>query len=114
MKKFFIKKIVFISSRSGSITERGTLPHHKPGGPYIYRSSKAALNAITQSLSYDLTRQGFCVIVLHPGFVKTEMAIGDTKLDVSTSIAGMKKIIAESTPNDNGLFRTFEGEKIFW
>jgi NAD(P)-dependent dehydrogenase (short-subunit alcohol dehydrogenase family) len=114
VKKSIQKKIVFISSRSGSITERGTLPHHKPGGPYIYRSSKAALNAITQNLSYDLTRQGFCVIVLHPGFVKTEMAIGDTELDVSTSIAGMKKIIAESTPNDNGLFRTFEGEKIFW
>ena len=105
---------VFISSRSASISERGTLPHHKLGGPYIYRSSKAALNAITQSLSYDLTRQGFSIIVLHPGFVKTEMAIGETKLDVSTSVAGMKKIIAESTPNDNGLFRTFEGKKIFW
>ena len=90
------------------------MPHHKPGGPYIYRSSKAALNAITQSLTYDLTRQGFCVIVLHPGFVKTEMAIGDTELDVSTSVAGMKKIISESTPNDNGLFRTFEGEKVSW
>ena len=114
VKKSIQKKIVFISSRSGSITERGTLPHHKPGGPYIYRSSKAALNAITQSLSYDLTKEGFCVIVLHPGFVKSEMAIGDTVLDVSTSIAGMKKIIAESTPNDNGLFRTFEGEKIYW
>ena len=114
VKKSIQKKIVFISSRSGSITERGTLPHHKPGGPYIYRSSKAALNAITQSLSFDLTRQGFSVIVLHPGFVKTEMAIGDTELDVSTSVAGMKKIITESTPNDNGLFRTFEGKKIFW
>jgi len=114
VKNSIQKKIVFISSRSASISERGTLPHHKPGGPYIYRSSKAALNAITQSLSFDYTRQGFSLIVLHPGFVKTEMAIGDTDLDVTKSVDGMKKIIAESTPNDNGVFRTFNGEKILW
>ena len=108
------KKIVFISSRAGSISERGTMPHHKPGGSYIYRSSKAALNAITQSLSFDYKDQGLSIIVLHPGFVKTEMAIGDTDLNVSTSVSGMRKIIAESTPKDNGLFRTFEGEQISW
>ena len=90
------------------------MPHHKLGGPYIYRSSKAALNAITQSLSFDYTRLGFSFIVLHPGFVKTEMAIGDTDLDVTKSVDGMKKIIAESTPNDNGVFLTFNREKISW
>ncbi len=108
------RKIVFISSRAGSISERGTLPHHKQGGSYIYRSSKAALNAVTQSLAFDLTQQGLCVIVLHPGFVKTDMAKGGAELDVLTSVAGMRKIIVESSPKDNSLFRTYEGELISW
>ena len=114
VKKSRQKKIVFISSRAGSISERGKLPHHKPSGSYIYRSSKAALNAATQSLAFDLEPQKICVIVLHPGFVRTGMAEDDAELDASTSIAGMKKIISESTPEDNGLFRTYEGELISW
>lgn len=112
VKKSDQKKIVFISSRSGSITERGNLPYHRPGGPYIYRSSKAALNAITKSLSFDYTSQGFSIIVLHPGFVKTDMAEGD--IEPSDSIAGMRKVIEKWNPEENGTFRTFEGENILW
>ena len=69
------------------------LQHQKPSSSYISRSSKAALNVITQSLSFDLTMKGFCVKVLHSGFVKTGMANADAELDVSTSVAGMKKIL---------------------
>jgi NAD(P)-dependent dehydrogenase (short-subunit alcohol dehydrogenase family) len=108
------KKIVFISSRAGSVSERGKLPHHRRGGSYIYRSSKAALNAATQSLAFDLESQEICVIVLHPGFVQTGMSEDDAKLDASISIAGIRKIISESTRKDNSLFRTYEGEPISW
>ncbi len=112
VKKSDQKKIVFISSRSSSISERGELPHHRPGGPYIYRSSKAALNAITKSLSFDYTNLGLSIIVLHPGFVKTDMAEGD--IEPSDSIFGMRKVIEEWRLEYNGTFRTFEGENILW
>ena len=114
VKRSAQKKIAFISSRAGSISERGKLPHHQHGGSYIYRSSKAALNAATQSLAFDLEPQKICVIVLHPGFVRTGMSEDDAELDASISIAGMRKLISESTPKDNGLFRTYEGELISW
>ena len=40
VKNSIQKKIVFISSRSASISERGTLPHHKPGGHLAYDVAK--------------------------------------------------------------------------
>ena len=45
------KLVVTVSSRMGSITEA-------PGGAYLYRSSKAAVNAVTRNLARDLERPG--------------------------------------------------------
>ena len=108
------KTIVFISSRAGSVSERGLLPHHEIGGSYIYRSSKAALNAATQSLSFDFTTWGIGILVLHPGFVKTEMAGIEGDIDVKTSVSGMRKVIEEFTPSENGKFFNYDGEVIPW
>jgi len=110
------KTIVFISSRAGSIAERGLLPHHKRGGggPYIYRSSKAALNAAAQSLAFDLIGQGIGVLVLHPGYVKTDMAGPDAILDPESSVSSMRQIIDNFSPIDNGVFRNYTGEVIPW
>ena len=108
------KKIVFISSRAGSIAERGSLPHHKPGGPYIYRTSKAALNAVAKGLGFDLCPHGISVIVLHPGWVKTETGGWDAPGDTATSVAGMRQVISQASPTDNGIFRNYDGTAIPW
>ena len=47
-------KIIFISSRAGSIKLRGTLKHHKAGGNLIYRISKSSLNAAVRNIAFDL------------------------------------------------------------
>jgi NAD(P)-dependent dehydrogenase (short-subunit alcohol dehydrogenase family) len=46
------KVLAFMSSLMGSISDNGS------GGSYLYRSSKAALNAIGKSLSIDLKGRG--------------------------------------------------------
>src|SRR5690606_28743482 len=61
------KTVVNISSRMGAIGENTS------GGAYIYRSSKAALNMVTQSLANDLAGRGFKVISFQPGWVQTDM-----------------------------------------
>ena len=58
-------RIYNVSSRVGSIFDNSS------GGAYAYRSSKAALNAISKSMAIDLKNQGVVVLVLHPGIVKT-------------------------------------------
>jgi NAD(P)-dependent dehydrogenase (short-subunit alcohol dehydrogenase family) len=108
------KKIVFISSRAGSITERGSLPHHKTGGPYAYRSSKAALNCVAKGVAFDLRAKGVAVVILHPGWVKTETGGWDAPMDPATSVQSMRKVIDEASPSDNGAFRNFDGELIPW
>ena len=108
------KKIVFISSRAGSIAERGSLPHHKPGGPYAYRSSKATLNAVAKALAFDLRPQGISVVILHPGWVKTETGGWDAPTSPATSVADMRKVISQASPADNGVFRNFDGTVIPW
>ena len=107
------KTIVFISSRAGSIAERGTLSHHQRGGSYIFRSSKAALNAMAQSLCFDLNSEGIRVLVLHPGWVKTENGGEKADIDKETSVRGMRTII-EDLKFNKGVFLSYQGEKIAW
>jgi NAD(P)-dependent dehydrogenase (short-subunit alcohol dehydrogenase family) len=109
-----LKKLVFISSRAGSITERGALPHQKTGGPYIYRTSKAALNAAAKAIAFDLRPQGISVMVLHPGWVKTETGGWDAPGDAATNVAALRKIIERCTPADNGVFLNVDGTIIPW
>ena len=108
------KKVVFISSRAGSIAERGALPHQKPGGPCGYRSSKAALNAVAKGLGFDLRSKGISVVVLHPGWVKTETGGGDAPMIPAASVCHMREIISQASPEDNGVFWNYDGAAIPW
>jgi NAD(P)-dependent dehydrogenase (short-subunit alcohol dehydrogenase family) len=62
-----LKVIALQSSRMGSIADNDS------GGRYAYRASKAALNAMGKSLSVDLKDKGVIVLILHPGWVRTDM-----------------------------------------
>jgi NAD(P)-dependent dehydrogenase (short-subunit alcohol dehydrogenase family) len=61
-------KIAFLSSRGGSIG--GALG---PGN-YGYRMAKAALNLFAVGLSLDVREHGVAVLVLHPGYLDTDMS----------------------------------------
>ena len=108
------KKLVFISSMAGSISLRGSQPHHKTGGPYIYRTSKAALNAAVKAVGFDLHAQGVSVVALHPGWVKTETGGWDAPGSPEESVEAMVKLIEGSTPEGNGLFVNVDGSVIGW
>ncbi|MBM3524283.1 MAG: SDR family oxidoreductase, partial [Alphaproteobacteria bacterium] len=77
------RQIVMMSSRLGSMSLNTT------GGEVVYRSSKAALNAVTKSLSIDLKARGVSVVAVHPGWVKTDMGGGRADLTPSESVAGL-------------------------
>ena len=108
------KMIVFISSSAGSISERGQLPHHKPGGSYIYRTSKAALNAAAKSLAFDLKTEGISVLVLHPGWVRTDSGGTSADLEVAFSVKCMREVIASFSLPQSGAFKDYTGKDIGW
>jgi NAD(P)-dependent dehydrogenase (short-subunit alcohol dehydrogenase family) len=100
-------KIATISSRMGSIAEG-------PGGAYVYRTSKAAVNAAMHNLAMDIKADGITVIVLHPGWVKTDMGGASAAIEVATSGAGLKKVIDGATLKDTGKFFNYDGGEIPW
>lgn len=102
------KKIVTISSKMGSIADNTS------GGVYIYRSSKAALNAVMKSLSIDLQDQGFTVVVLNPGWVRTDMGGSNASIDTFESVAGMRDVIKNLRVEDNGRFLHYDGSEVPW
>ncbi|MHA2709822.1 SDR family oxidoreductase [Vibrio owensii] len=108
LKQGKTKKIACISSKVGSMTENTS------GGGYIYRSSKAALNSVVKSLSNDLTDEGFTVLALHPGWVRTEMGGPNALIDTQMSADGLVKVIEQSTQENSGQFINYDGTELPW
>jgi NAD(P)-dependent dehydrogenase (short-subunit alcohol dehydrogenase family) len=100
--------IVTITSRMGSIADNAS------GGSYPYRSSKAAVNMVVKSLSLDLAPRGITCVLLHPGWVRTDMGGSGGKLAPAESIAAMRKLIARLGPEDSGKFYNYDGAGIPW
>ena len=102
------KKMIFISSRVGSIAE------NSGGAMYAYRSSKTALNQVVKSLSIDLNNRGFSSVALHPGWVLTDMGGPNALIDVKTSVTGMISVINNISYSDTGKFFNYDGSIIKW
>ncbi|MFZ2169592.1 MAG: SDR family oxidoreductase [Methylococcaceae bacterium] len=102
------KLLVSISSQMGSIADNSS------GGSILYRTSKAALNAAMKSLAIDLKEQGIGVLVLHPGWVKTDMGGPDALIETQQSIAGMRNVITRFTLAQSGGFLKYDGSTLPW
>lgn len=92
----------------------GSCGDNESGGSYVYRSSKAALNMVTVSLARDLGRRGIVAVVLHPGWVRTDMGGPEAPLDVTTSVTGMRNVLDMLSPTDTGKFYNYDGEPLPW
>ena len=101
------KLIVNISSRMGSIGEAS-------GGNYSYRASKAALNMAVKILANDLKARGVTAIVVHPGWVRTDMGGSSAALSVEQSVKGLMKVIDRVGICDTGSFINHDGSRIPW
>ncbi|MGI9272620.1 MAG: SDR family oxidoreductase [Woeseiaceae bacterium] len=102
------KKIINTTSVLGSIGGNSS------GGFYGYRESKAALNMFTRSLAAELGSEGFTCIVMHPGWVRTDMGGPNAPTLVHESAQGIRSVIENIEPSDNGSFWTHEGEILPW
>ena len=102
------KLMVFLTSRMGSIADNSS------GGSYIYRSSKAALNAAVKSLSIDLAPRGITTLLLHPGWVRTDMGGPNATLTPARSIEGMRRLIDQAEHGQKLKFLDYTGQDLPW
>ncbi len=103
-----MKKIINTTSVLGSISRKTS------GGFYGYSESKAALNMFTRSLGAELKAEGFICIVIHPGWVQTDMGGPSAAVTAEESASGMRNVIANLTAAGSGEFWTFEGQQLPW
>ncbi len=103
-----LKKIALITSEMGSIKKNSM------GKYYMYRSSKAALNAVGRSMALDFERNSISVVMIHPGWVQTDMGGANATTTVDDSVNGIVARIDELELNRSGQFVNFRGEELPW
>jgi NAD(P)-dependent dehydrogenase (short-subunit alcohol dehydrogenase family) len=106
LKKSANPVVASISSIMGSIEDNSS------GRYYAYRMSKAALNAWNKSFSIDFPQ--ITALVLHPGWVKTEMGGAQAPLAPERSAEGLLKVISTATTSMTGRFFDYRGNELPW
>ncbi len=105
LKKSKNALVVNITSQMGSIEQNS-------GRYYGYRMSKAALNMMTKSLAIDYP--DITSIVMHPGWVQTDMGGKQAPVLPHDSAAGIITVIENLKRKDTGKFYNFRGENLPW
>jgi NAD(P)-dependent dehydrogenase (short-subunit alcohol dehydrogenase family) len=101
------KKIVLMTSQLGARYGR-----RRSLG--LYGDSKAALNDALRALAPEWGQQGVIAIVMHPGWVRTDMGGASASLSVAESVTGMRQVIASLTAAEHGRFWTWNGREHPW
>lgn len=102
------KSVACLSSIMASMSENHS------GGYYLYRSSKAALNAVVRSLAIDLAPEGIKIFALHPGWVKTDMGSREAPLEVDDAAATLLLTLEKLGAGHSGKFISYDGQQLPW
>jgi NAD(P)-dependent dehydrogenase (short-subunit alcohol dehydrogenase family) len=101
-------RLAVVSSRMGSMSLMSS------SAGWLYRASKAAVNAAIKAASLELGPKGIVCMAFHPGWVRTDMGGAGADIDPSTSVAGMRRVLAASNESHNGTFLNYGGEQLSW
>jgi NAD(P)-dependent dehydrogenase (short-subunit alcohol dehydrogenase family) len=100
-------RVVLMSSQMGA--RKGST-----GSLGDYGDSKAALNDEFRLRAPGWGLAGFLAIVMHPGWVRTDMGGDGASLSVEDSATGIRRVIAGLATPDHGRFFTWDGREHPW
>jgi NAD(P)-dependent dehydrogenase (short-subunit alcohol dehydrogenase family) len=89
----------------------GSLASNAGGGLDTYRASKAALNML--ALNFSIRHKARPVLLLHPGWVRTEMGGSSAPVDVETSARGLADRI-EHAQKPGIAYLDYQGQTLPW
>ncbi len=101
------RKLAFTTSKMGSVALNS-------GGAYAYRSSKSALNMAVSSLAKELAPRDIRTVVMHPGWVRTDMGGDEADIDTNQSAGGMKAVVDGLGAGQTGQFFNYDGKELPW
>ena len=99
-------RIITVSSQMGAT---GASSDH-----LAYRVSKQAVNRLMRGLATELKPLGIPVLIVHPGWVKTEMGGEGAQLSPEDSAANLLKLIDKLDVASTGRFLAWNGKELAW
>ena len=100
--------IVLMSSILGSIEAGAGL------GMPLYGASKAALNHLAQCFVRTQNNPSLGVLLMHPGWVRTDMGGADAPLDIASSCKGMVAQVSAAVGQAGLRYQDYEGNPLPW
>ena len=100
-------RVVLMTSQMGA--RRGST-----GSLGDYGDSKAALNDEFRLRTPGWGLAGVLAVVIHPGWVRTDMGGSGASLSVEDSVRGIRRVIAGLATPDHGRFFTWDGREHPW
>jgi NAD(P)-dependent dehydrogenase (short-subunit alcohol dehydrogenase family) len=100
-------KIITITSQMGSLAGN-------PSGAVAYRASKAAVNKVMLGLADAIRPKGIPVLLVHPGWVRTDMGGSGADVPVADSAAGIIRLADRLDMRLSAQFRNYDGSPIAW
>ena len=99
-------KIITLSSQMGA--------NGASSDSLAYRASKQAANRMMRALATELKPQGVPVLIVHPGWVKTDMGGEGAQLTPEESAAQLLKLIDKLDLASTGRFLAWNGKELAW
>ncbi len=92
----------------------GSVSLNESGGWETYRASKAALNTLARSFEIRHRAEKISVLILHPGWVRTDMGGAEADIDVATSVTGLADVIEAQLGRPGAHYLDYRGETLPW
>lgn len=102
-----LARILTITSQMGRMS-------HAKSDKIAYRASKAAVNKVMQGLATDLTAEKIAVLLVHPGWVRTDMGGAGADIDAADSAVGILRLAETLTMEATGTFVDHRGVALDW
>ncbi len=91
----------------------GSVANNVSGGWEIYRASKAALNTLMRSFAARQSDKALRILVIAPGWVRTDMGGPNASLDVETSMRGVVDTVSRAHPG-GVRYLDWQGQTVAW
>ncbi|MFF3068407.1 SDR family oxidoreductase [Kitasatospora sp. NPDC057904] len=95
-------------------SDQGSLSLNTDGGQDLYRASKSALNQLMRCYAARHTADGRTLILMDPGWVRTELGGPEADLSVEESVPGVAGTIEQHRGKPGLHFVDHQGQAVPW
>jgi NAD(P)-dependent dehydrogenase (short-subunit alcohol dehydrogenase family) len=93
---------------------QGSVANNQRGGHEVYRGSKAALNTFMRSYAARHFGERRSLVLMAPGWVKTEMGGPNARLSINDSVPNVVKTIDALRSSPGLHYVDYRGQTVPW